>query len=177
MKNYEVIIDSICPRVIFHDKRLVFMDIDSLFKDTNVRFSQLLDEYNLPKTFDFTKQSNKRLYTHAFLLTVCEDVKKSPYILYFYSNLITKDKFRNTLLKKLKSVFGFNVMEDMMDFGEVVNSLIKNECNWVSKLEVFFDSQIKPKTFKHIRRYMENNGLRGMDSYFQEVSNKMMIMK
>lgn len=176
MKNYEVIIDYSCPKVVFHDKSIILIDIDSIFKNTNIHFCELLDNYGLPETFDFTKPINKKLYIHTFLLDICETIKSSPYKLYFYSNILTKDKFRNTLLKKLKTIFGFNVMEDILEFDTVINLLIDNNCEIVPKLEVFFEKDHKPKTFKHIKRYMGKNGLLAMDDYFKEISNKMKMM-
>jgi hypothetical protein len=111
---------------------------------------------------------------------MCETLKSrtSTYKFYFYSNTLTKDPFRNTLLKKIKSVFGFHILEDIVQFSDVVESIDENNAEWISKLEVFFSKDFKPKSFKHIKKYMENVGLKSLkDDFFQDVANKMAIMR
>jgi hypothetical protein len=98
------------------------------------------------------------------------------YKLYFYSNNLTKDKFRNVLLKKLKTIFGFRVLEDVMDFSEVVEKFEDNDCELIPRLEVFFQNNSRPKTFKHIKKFLEKEGLKNMGDYFKEVSNKILIL-
>lgn len=179
MKNHEIIQEQNYKSIIFHDRYVVFTDIDSLFRETNIYFAKLLKDLFMDVSFDFTNKNNKTIYTHAFLNIVCEHIKneKLNYKLFFYSNNLTKDPFRNSLLKKIKTIFGFKILEGVMDFSEVIEKIQSEDAELIPKLEIFFNKVEKPKTFKHIKKYMEKTGLKAMnDVYFKDLSNKMMIL-
>jgi hypothetical protein len=178
MNHYEIKTEENYTKIIFHDERIVFTDIDTLFRETNIFFAKILKGMFIDVTFDFSKKYNRIIYTHTFLKTVCEHISSQVlnYRLYFYSNSLTKDKFRNTLLKKLKSIFGFKILEDVMDFSEIIEKIKINDCELIPRLEIFFQKDTKPKTFKHIKRYLEKTGLKDMGTHFTDVANKISLM-
>ncbi len=179
MNHYEITTEENCKNIIFHDFRIVFTDIDTLFRETNIFFSKILKGMFIDVTFDFSVKYNRTIYKHAFLKIICNHVQSQElnYKLYFYSNNLTKDKFRNTLLKKFKTIFGFKVLDDVMDFSEIIDKIEDNDCELIPRLEVFFQNNSRPKTFKHIKRYLENEGLKDMGDYYKEVSNKLLVMR
>lgn len=178
MNYYEVKTEEKHTSIIFTDTGIIFMDIDVLFRETNIYFAKILKGCFLDVSFDFTNKYNKTIYTHAFLQVICDNIKNQelPYQLCFYSNSLTKDPFRNKLLGKLKRIFGFKVLEDVMDFDEVVAKLKNGDSEFIPRLELFFAKESKPKTFKHIKKYLEKEGLKDMGEFFKEVSSKLLIM-
>jgi hypothetical protein len=165
--------------LIFYNKNIILTDIDSLFKETNKYFANILKSLYIDVTFDFSNKTNKLIYTHAFIHIICEYIKNSSsdFKHYFYSNNLTKDPFRLKLLKKLKSIFGFKIYEHVTDFTEIGDEIDKNNCKVVSELEVFFSKDHKVKSFKHIKKYLENTGLKELQvNYFEDIANKMRIL-
>lgn len=178
MNDYEITSEENYTKIIVHDDRIVFIDIDTLFRETNIFFAKILRGMFIDVTFDFSKKYNRIIYKHAFLQTVCDYISSQElnYRLCFYSNNLTKDKFRNTLLRKLKTIFGFKIFEDVMDFSEIVEKFENNDCELIPKFQILFQKNTRPKTFKHIKKYLDKEGLKDMGSYFQDVSNKLLIM-
>lgn len=178
MNHYEITTEENYTKIIFHDDRIIFVDIDTLFRKTNIYFAKILKGLFMDVTFDFSVKYNRTIYKHAFLNMICEDISSQElnYRLYFYSNNLTKDKFRNSLIKKMKTIFGFKVLEDVMDFSEVIEKFESNDCEFVPKLRIFLQKDTKPKTFKHIKRYLEKEGLKDMGNFFKDVSSKLLIM-
>ena len=176
MRTYNVWGDR---QIHFVNKNICLMDIDHVFRQSNTLFAQLLSDIGLPKNYDFSQKINKQLYTHAFLLTLCEVIKKhtSTLKLKFYSNTFTKDLFRNKLLNRLQSIFGFKVINGGYTFPDLVDCLNRQEGGIISNLEIFFAEESKPKSFKHIKKYLQKNGLTELeDTYFQDIANKLMIL-
>lgn len=178
MNHYEIKTEENYTKIIFHDERIIFTDIDTVFRETNIFFAKILRAMFIDVTFDFSKSYNKTIYSHAFLKIVCEHIisQESNYRLCFYSNSLTKDKFRNSLLRKLKSIFGFKILEDVMDFSEVIEKIETNDAQLTPRLEIFFQKDTKPKSFKHIKKYLEKTGLKDMGTHFSDVANKMSLM-
>lgn len=174
--NYEVKkYDNICS-IQFPELKKEIIDIDCLFKTTNYHFYILLTELNINVDFDFTKKDNKRLYTHTFIKQIIEFLKNKEdgYKPYFYSNLLTKDTFRNNLIKKIKRIFGFDIWEDVYEFDVIPNSL--SDCDINCKVEGLLGCDKKPKSFKHIKKFLEKEGLTNLNGvYFENLENKIQI--
>ena len=157
----------------------IIFDIDYFFKVTNKSFSQLLENLGLVPNFDFSRRDNKKFYTHEFIKTMCEFIKsndsKSKFC--FYSNLLTKDPFRNGIIKKIKTIFGFQIFEEAIGFCEFVDKIENNDAFIVSNLELLFSSDKKPKSMKRIKKHLEKSGLSYLNEiYFEDVSNKIYII-
>lgn len=167
--------DKICS-LQFPDLKKELVDIDCLFRTANEDFYKLLKELNLDVNFDFKKTANKKLYTHTFIKTITEflKLKEDGYKPYFYSNLLTKDTFRNNLIKKVKNIFGFLIWEDIYNFNTLSDQL--DSCDVNCKLEGLLHSDKKPKKFSQIKKYLLKEGLTELnDSYFQNLQNKIQI--
>jgi hypothetical protein len=171
--------DTIYTSIILDNRSTTITDIDSIFKESNKYFANLLRSMFIDLTFDFSKKPNQIMYSHAFIYNMCEYIKNNNNnnSLYFYSNSLTKDPFRLKLLKKVKTIFGFNIYENVLDFTEFVNLLESDDDKITSDVEVFLSKNHKRKSFKHIKKYLERTGLKEMHSnYFEEIANKMMIL-
>jgi len=159
--------------ISFKNKRII--DIDEIFKDTNNNFTMLLENLGLTVNFDFSKRNNKKLYTHEFIKTFTEFLKYNQQDFIFFSNLLTKDKFRNQLLGKVRRIFKINIIEK--NFGmENLEYLLKIwNAEIISEFESAFQNR-KPPSFRKISKYLEKEGLIFLnEQYFQEVVNKMII--
>lgn len=165
--------------ITFPTQGIILIDIDNVFKMANIYFGHLLCDIGLPNNYDFSQKVNKQLYTHAFLSKICHHIRKSPpeYKLKFFSNTHTKDVFRNKLINKIKTVFGFKILNTNFPITEIIEALGRQDAYIISMLEIFFAEETKPKSFKNIKKYLQKNGLKELDDfYFQELGNKLMIM-
>lgn len=178
--NIETVkLDTVVTSILLHDKHKEIIDVDEIFRQTNRDFAGLLVQLGLPMTFDFNNRSNKRLYTHQFITTLCEFLKNRTceYTPYFYNNTLTKDKFRIGLMKKIKAIFGFLIWDDRLELSSFASQLEEQNCDNYA-FEIFLDSFKKPKSFKHIKKYTEKAGLVFMNEvYLEDLSNKMLIFR
>ena len=161
-------------RILFRNKKII--DIDEVFKETNENFAMLLENLGLTATFDFSKRNNQKLYTHEFIKTFTEFLKYTQQDFVFFSNTLTKDKFRNQLLKKVRRIFKINIIEKNFDFEKLEYLLKIWNAEMISELEMAFQNRKTP-SFRKISKYLEKEGLTFLnEQYFQEVINKMTIL-
>lgn len=161
-------------RILFRNKKII--DIDEVFKETNENFAMLLENLGLTATFDFSKRNNQKLYTHEFIKTFTEFLKYTQQDFVFFSNTLTKDKFRNQLLKKVRRIFKINMIEKNFDFEKLEYLLKILNAEMISELEMAFQNRKTP-SFRKISKYLEKEGLTFLnEQYFQEVLNKMTIL-
>lgn len=162
-------------RIYFRNNKQI-IDIDEVFKETNDNFAILLENLGLTTTFDFSKRNNQKLYTHEFIKTFTEFLKYTRIDFVFFSNTLTKDKFRNQLLKKVRRIFKINIIEKNYDFEKLEYFLKIWNAEVISELEMAFESRQTP-SFRKISKYLEKEGLTFLnEQYFQEVTNKMTIL-
>jgi len=94
----------------------------------------------------------------------------------FFSNTLTKDKFRNQLLKKVRRIFKINIIEKNFDFEKLEYLLKIWNAEVISEFESAFQNRKTP-SFRKISKYLEKEGLTFLnEQYFQEVVNKMTIL-
>jgi len=161
-------------RILFRNKKII--DVDEVFKETNENFAMLLENLGLTATFDFSKRNNQKLYTHEFIKTFTEFLKYTQQDFVFFSNTLTKDKFRNQLLKKVRRIFKINIIEKNFDFEKLEYLLKIWNAEMISELEMAFQNRKTP-SFRKISKYLEKEGLTFLnEKYFQEVINKMTIL-
>lgn len=162
-------------RIYFRNNKQI-IDIDEVFKETNENFAILLENLGLTTTFDFSKRNNQKLYTHEFIKTFTEFLKYTRIDFVFFSNTLTKDKFRNQLLKKVRRIFKINMIEKNYDFEKLEYFLKIWNAEVISELEMAFENRQTP-SFRKISKYLEKEGLTFLnEQYFQEVTNKMTIL-
>lgn len=156
-------------------KNKIIIDIDEVFKDANVNFAILLENLGLTTTFDFSKRNNKKLYTHEFIKTLTEFLKYIRQDFIFFSNTLTKDKFRNQILSKSRRIFKINIIEKNFDMDHLEYLLGIRNAEIISEFELAFQNRKTP-SFRKISKYLEKEGLTFLnEQYFQEVVNKMAI--
>jgi hypothetical protein len=161
-------------RILFRNKKII--DVDEVFKETNENFAILLENLGLTATFDFSKRNNQKLYTHEFIKTFTEFLKYTQQDFVFFSNTLTKDKFRNQLLKKVRRIFKINIIEKNFDFEKLEYLLKIWNAEVISEFESAFQNRKTP-SFRKISKYLEKEGLTFLnEQYFQEVINKMTIL-
>jgi hypothetical protein len=171
-------IDDLVVSLIFEHRNQEIIDIDEIFKQTNRNFAKLLDTLGIKVDFNFKKRDNVRLYTNEFIETFVEFIKNRNRSekLSIYSNILTKDDFRNRLVKKLKTMFGFNILETYDDMTVLYNRLEENECETVTLVENFLNKERKCKSFKHVKKYFEKHGYKFLnDTYFKDFTNKLCL--
>jgi hypothetical protein len=164
--------------IVFESKNQELLDIDDIFVQTNRNFAKLLTSLGIIIDFDFKKRDNVRLYTNEFIQTFVEFIKNRTRTekLSIYSNLLTKDAFRNRLVRKLKTMFGFNVLETHEDLTILFERLENKECAAVFMVESFLNLERKCKSFKYIKKYFEKHGFKFLnDVYFKDFTNKLCL--
>lgn len=163
---------------IFVKYNIYIYDIDQLFLKANKAVAQYLINSGLPILFDFSDKDHKNIYMHYFLVTLCDFIVENPHNckMIFYSNMLTKDPFRNDLIKKIKKIFGFKIWEGIWEHMEFLDILKSKDINIIDQFELYIQSETKPKSFKHIKKYLEKEGFKALnDTYFQDIANKMIV--
>lgn len=164
--------------LIFASENKEIVDIDQILVDTNINFIKLVISLGLPVDFNFKNRDNIRLYTNEFIHTFVEFIKNRNRSekLYIYSNISSKDDFRNKLVRKLKTMFGFNLLELQFDMNALYNKLEIGDCDVVTTVECFLNSDRKCKSYRYIKRYFEKNGYKFLnDTYFKDFTNKLCL--
>lgn len=172
--------DSKVKSIQFPDYKKELIDIDCIFFETNKSYASLLDSLGIENDRNITSHYNKRIYTHEFMKNVIEFIKNRDSELkpYFYSNTLTKDTFRNSVIKKLRSTFGFLVWEDIYDLKRFSEKILEKDCNTVSGIEIMFNTNRRDRSFKQIKKHLEKMGLTNLkDVYLQNITNKLYLLK
>jgi hypothetical protein len=160
---------------IFHFKGYQIIDIDLVFKSTNDNYIDILKNYQLPISFDFSKRNTKKLYTHAFILTLSEFIKNADNNFIFYSNTKTKDKFRTVILNKVKRIFSLKIWESDEDVFNFASKILRNDMDVVPSLEIFISKRRKIN-FQKAYKFLEKEGLIFLnEKYFNQIHNKMIM--
>jgi hypothetical protein len=163
---------------IFKKHNIYVYDLDVIFKQTNRMVMEYLTNMGLPLDFDFTNKDNQKIYTHYFLVILCDFIISNPHNrkMIFYSNMFTKDTFRKNLIQKIKKIFGIKIWESIWSHSEFLFLLDEKHVNLYDEFELFVESETKPKTFKHIKKYLEKEGFKALsDTYFKDIANKMVV--
>ena len=171
-------IDDDVISLIFQSRNQEIIDIDEIFKQTNRNFAKLLTSLHIKVDFNFKNKDNCRLYTHEFIQTFVEYIKNRSRSekLSIYSNSLTKDSFRNRLVKRLKTMFGFNILETYEDLTILFDKLENRDCETVTMVDNFLNLPRKCKSFKHVKKYFEKHGYKFLnDTYFKDFTNKLCL--
>jgi|694.fasta_scaffold00065_33 hypothetical protein len=170
--------NNLTVSLIFEKENKEMVDIDYIFKKTNDNFCVYLNNLSLPINFDFRNRDNKKIYMNEFIKTFTHYVKfrENKEKLYFYSNILTKDDFRNKLVLKLKTLFGITILEDYKSLENISTLMEIGCCDTVTKIINFLNQERKVKSFKQIKKYLEKNGFVYLnDVYFNDFSNKLRL--
>ena len=163
----------------FTHKNVVIEDIDNTFKLTNKSISLYCKQVGLPLTFDFRDKNNRAIYKNYFILHICEFIKQYSCNrrTIFYNNLTSKDPFRQKLVEKIRRIFGIKVFHGTWDYSTFCDLLKTSDTFLTEQMDILINCDCKPKNFKHIKKYLEKEGLYHLnDIYFQELANMMTIV-
>jgi hypothetical protein len=153
-------------------------EIDSIFEKTDEMYVVLLDELNLPRSFNFKNRDLKRLYTNEFIKCIVELLKSQTFSgeIFMYANLTTLIPLKATLIRQLKTLFGIRVLEIDYSLEQFYENLKTGDCAAITAIELLFAMERKPKSFKGIKKYLTKHGYVFLnDVYFKEFTNKLAI--
>ena len=161
---------------LFKKYNIYIQDLDLFFQQTNKMYYGYITNMGLEMNLE--KRDHQKIYFHYFLVNLCEFLKDNPYdckIIYYSNNWMRIHKFHRNIISKIQKIFGIKIWEDDMPLESFLIDL-KQWGNNADEFETFVRSETKPKTFKHIKKYLEKEGFKALsDTYFKEISNKMII--
>lgn len=163
---------------IFKRLNVYVYDMDDMFMRANNDFCKYIIERGFSTSFDFENKDFQKLYIHFFLKTLCDFIISNPNNTktVFYANIHEMSDFHKNTVKKVKKIFGFRIWEGIWKHADFIKLLKDGTANLVDKFELFVRSETKPKTFKHIKKYLEKEGLKELgNSYFKDLANKMAV--
>lgn len=159
---------------------ILLYNIDNIIKQSNKDLGNFLLAYGQEITFDFKNKNNKQLYTHYFIKNLCNELKElSNYSkkLIYYNNILSKDEFRNKLIQKINKIFGIKIYNGYWELNEFIKMLDNKDSKIIDNFELFITNNEKPKTLKHIKKFLLKEGLTELnDSYFKDIVNKITLL-
>lgn len=161
---------------VFKKFNIYVIDIDQIFIESNKKTLHYINGLGI--TLDPSQKDFKKLFIHFLLTSICNFIITYPYNykLIFYSDIRTKDEFQNKLIKKIKKIFGFKIWEGESSHMEFLELLKNKDVGIIDAFELFLQNESKPKTFKHIKKYLEQEGFKALnDTYFKDLANKMIV--
>ena len=161
--------------IILEKYNIFIQDLNELFKSSNYKFYQYITSIGME--LDLTKKDQQKIYFHHLLTTLCDFLKlhNTKNIIYYINNFDICD-FHTKMIKKIQKIFGIKIWDDFYELTEFLSKLEINHSELVDKFELFINKNTKPKTFKHIKKYLEKEGFTNLaDTYFQDIVNKMVI--
>ena len=176
---------------IFFEKLLegevnLFIENEKIIKI--VSFNKVLnntieDLYKMTEKLDLQLDINhptiKLLFFHNLTLSIVHYLKecKEDKIIFFTSKNVY-NKSINSIIRKLKNIFGIVLWEENKSFDEFCEDLMKFDCKLISKLETLSNKESKVKSFKRIKKELQKNGLSYLEKiFFQNLQNKYILMK
>ena len=154
---------------------IVFEDLETIFKKTNVEFYKYISEIGMD--LDLSKKDQQKIYLHYFIINICNNIQCNNDTTIFYINKFNICDIHNKIIKKIKRIFGFKIWESPYSLPEFIVKLKNRDSAVIDHFELFLMDKSKPKTFKHIKKYLDKEGFTGLsDAYFQDIVNKMAIL-
>ena len=163
---------------IFQKYNIYIQDLDLFFQQTNKMYYGYIT--NMGLVINLKKRDHQKIYFHYFLVNLCEFLKNNPHnckIIYYSNNWtrIFQDKFQKTILNKIQKIFGIKIWEDDKPIEDFLLS-IKFVDSDIDQFETFIRSETRPKTFKHIKKYLEREGFKALsDTYFKDIANRAIV--
>lgn len=154
---------------------ITFHDLIPLFQKVNIKFYENISSIGCE--LNLKNKDQQKIYTHYFLKEVCELIKICNETPIFYINEFSICDIHKKIIKKIKTIFGIKVWMTPLPFSTFIVKLKERNVEWVDTFELFLQKESKPKSFRHIKKYLEKEGMINLsDSYFQDIANKMAIM-
>lgn len=154
---------------------IVFEDLETVFKKTNVDFYKYITEIGMD--LDLSKKDQQKIYLHHFIVNICRVIQVNNDTTIFHINKFNMCDIHVKMIKKIKQIFGFKIWESPYSLPEFLVRLKNRHGDVVDQFEMFLLKESKPKTFKHIKKYLGKEGFTFLsDVYFQDLSNKMSVL-
>ena len=179
-KGIKVITGTNEEAIIFEYESCVILDIDVVFRKTNKNFITILNDLFLPSDFNFKDKTNKKIYKHCFIETLMEELinYSSWNRVILFSNNLSKDDFRKSLVKKLKSIFGFQIIDLPIEFSQLIEKYTTNDSYIKPIIDVSLSTSSTMKSMKKIKKFFENNGLIALnEKYLDNPTHKIKLFQ
>lgn len=160
-------------------KDTVIGNLQDTFVLTNKMVGNYCQQSGIPLSFNFNNKNNKALYKNYFIYNICELIKNysNKQKTIFYNDITAIDPFRQKLVNKMRQILGIKVFSGTWNYSDFCTLLKTNDTFCTEQLDILIECDCKPKSFKHIKKYLEKEGLIYLnDSYFEELSNMMTIL-
>lgn len=152
-------------------------DLGPYFKSTNKEFYEYCNSFGLE--IDLSKKDQKKIYTHFFIKKLCERIQYYSFKIIFYVDDFSLCQLHRQIIKKIKRIFGFKIWIGYIPCREFATKLSSKhrDVEVYDKFQLFLNEENKPKSFRHIKKYLEKEGMTNLsDSYFRDITNKMIIL-
>ena len=154
---------------------IVFQNLNEIFKKTNVDFYEHISDLGLE--LNLSNKDQQKIYLHHFIVYLCNHLKIHNDKIIFHINTFETCDIHLKIIKKVKNIFGIKIWESPYDLPTFIVNLRNRDVEVVDKFEIWLNTKSKPKTFKHIKKYLDKEGFNLLsDSYFQDIANKMAIV-
>jgi hypothetical protein len=154
---------------------VVFEDLEDVFKKTNVEFYEYITSIGL--SLDLSKKDQQKIYFNHFIIHLCDLLKAHNCKIVFFINTFSICKIQTSIIKKIKRIFGIRIWEYPCTMESFVEKLHIRSIDVTDIFEIWLNSENKPKSFRHIKKYLDKEGLTNLsDFHFQDITNKIAIL-
>ena len=169
---------------IFEKHNIYVYDLNIILSETSKEVGDYIIKTDHDFVFDFSKRDSKRLYTHFFLKTICKFLLKCSdkhKVIFYYNKIqheqLPEEEFVLKLIEKIKKIFGIKIWVGVRNHLEFIDELKNNKLGIIDEFELFVLKNNKPKTMKHVKRFLQQEGLKELsDKFFENLTNKMIIL-
>lgn len=154
---------------------VVFEDLGQVFRKTNVDFYEYITSIGLE--LDLCKKDQQNIYLHHFIIYLCNLLKCHNEKIVFHINTFEICDIHIKMIKKIKRIFGVRIWESPHSMETFIDKLQNNEVEVKEPFELWLQSDIKPKSFRHIKKYLDKEGFTALsETHFKDIANKMAIL-
>lgn len=154
---------------------LVFEDLGDVFKKVNVVFYEYITQIGLP--LDLTKKDQQKIYLHFFIKDLSSILVSYNRKVIFHINTFDCCNIQYKIIKKVKQIFGIRIWESPYSMEMFADKLINNNVEIVDDFEMWINQDLTPKSFKHIKKYLNKEGFTSLSEiHFEIIANKIAIL-
>jgi hypothetical protein len=153
----------------------IFDDLELIFKQTNMQFYSYSLEIGME--INLSNKNQKTIYTHFFIKQLCQRIQTIKEKVIFFINEFSLCEIHKQIIKKIKKIFGFRIWIAPYSLNVFRQLLSEKDSKVVEEFELFLNVDRSLKSFRQIKKYLEKEGFTNLsDSYFQDITNKMLIV-
>ena len=154
---------------------VVFENLEVIFKITNVNYYKYVTSMGLE--MNLQSKDQQKIYLHHFIINLCKVLQSHTNKVVFHINTFNICELHSKIIKKVVKIFGIRIWQSPYDLPELIVKLSNRDVEIVDKFDMWLEIDTKPKSFKHIKKYLDKEGFTQLsDTYFQDLSHKMSIL-